>query len=56
MNVEYQKYECDKCKSKNTKLEKWEDEYSVKTMFTCLDCGYVVGKIAHKTKIKEELL
>ena len=48
----YHKYECEKCKSKNTKLEKWEDEYSKNTMFTCLGCGYVVGKVTHKQRLK----
>lgn len=52
----YCEYECDKCKSKNTKTENWEDEYSRYSMFTCLNCGYVVGKISRKAKIKEVLL
>ncbi len=48
MSVEYQKVECEKCKSKNTKLEKWEDVYSIYSMFICLDCGYIVGRVNHK--------
>lgn len=52
----YHKYECEKCKSKNTRTEEWEGEYSKYRMFTCLDCGYVVVNVKHKAKIKEVLL
>ena len=54
--IEYRKNECDKCKSINTKTEVWEDEYSKYSVFTCLNCGYVVGKLIHKVKVKEALL
>lgn len=54
--IEYHKYECARCKNKITKYEQWEDEYSKKRMLTCLTCGYIVGTIEHKLKIKEVLL
>ena len=48
------KYICERCKSENTEIEVWEDEYAKYFNFTCLDCGYVVGKFYIK-KMKEEL-
>ena len=48
--IEYRKYKCDKCGSNNTEYAEWEDEYSKKSMFTCFNCNYVVGKQHMKLK------
>ena len=55
---EYEGYEykCDKCESVNVKVDFWEDEYSKKSMMTCLTCGHVVGKVVFRAKAKEVLL
>lgn len=45
-------YKCDKCGSTNVKTDFWEDEYAKKSMMVCLTCGYVVGNVVFKQRVK----